>query len=189
HGDPRGHPCPPHGGERLPCARHRAAVRGAGGGPARQGRACPGNPPGVRPRPRSGALPRHRPGARAGDGGGPGPGARRGVSAARRRALHRDGGPVSAEPTDVTLAPADLRSFLRELEAAEPNALITVEREVDPAYELSAVVKALEPYGAPAVRFERVKGSGMPVISGLYGTRRRIALALGTRVEQAVDFA
>lgn len=96
---------------------------------------------------------------------------------------------MSAEPTDVTLAPADLRSFLRELEAAEPNALITVEREVDPAYELSAVVKALEPYGAPAVRFERVKGSGMPVISGLYGTRRRIALTLGTRVEQAVDFA
>lgn len=86
-------------------------------------------------------------------------------------------------------APADLRGFLRDLEAADPGALITVEREVDPEFELSAVVKALEPYGAPAVRFERVKGGGMPVVAGLYGTRRRIALALGKDVGEVVGFA
>ncbi|WP_066945294.1 UbiD family decarboxylase [Microtetraspora fusca] len=83
-------------------------------------------------------------------------------------------------------APADLRSFLCDLVAADPDALVTVAGEVDPAYELSAVVKALEPHGAPAVRFERVKGAGMPVVAGLYGTRRRIALALGVDVDAAV---
>ncbi|MEU6413577.1 UbiD family decarboxylase [Microbispora sp. NPDC046933] len=85
--------------------------------------------------------------------------------------------------------PADLRSFLRDLAASAPEALITVEREVDPVHELSAVVKALEPHGAPAVRFQRVKGSRMPVVAGLYGTRRRIALALGRDVREVVDFA
>ncbi len=80
----------------------------------------------------------------------------------------------------------DLRSFLRDLErTGEPVREVT--REVHHDRELAAVVKLLEPRGNPVAYFHRVAGAEMPVIAGVHGTRERIALALDSPVERAVD--
>lgn len=73
---------------------------------------------------------------------------------------------------------SDLRGYLDRLRA-RPGELVEVARRVDPVGEVSAVVKALEPAGKPAVLFSDVAGSELPVVMGLFGTRDRLAGALG----------
>ena len=73
---------------------------------------------------------------------------------------------------------ADLRSFLQRAdEAGEP--VVRIAREVSPVHELSAVVKAFERRGNPILVFENVDGAELPVVDGVFGSRERIALALG----------
>jgi 2,5-furandicarboxylate decarboxylase 1 len=72
----------------------------------------------------------------------------------------------------------DLRSFIQEAaDAGEP--VIRIERRVNPVHELSAVVKAFERKGNPILVFENVDGAELPVVDGVFGSRKRIALALG----------
>lgn len=80
----------------------------------------------------------------------------------------------------------DLRSYLDMLEPGRE--LMTVEKVVTPGEELSTVVKRLEPYGAPGVLFNSVKGSEWPVLMGTFGVRDRIARALGVPVERCLDY-
>jgi 2,5-furandicarboxylate decarboxylase 1 len=79
----------------------------------------------------------------------------------------------------------DLRSFLRALEQVEP--IVDVTRAVSYDRELPAVVKLLESKGNPVVYFDHVAESDMPVICGVHGTRERIALALGSPLDRALD--
>jgi 2,5-furandicarboxylate decarboxylase 1 len=83
---------------------------------------------------------------------------------------------------------SDLRGFLAELEADPKEGILRIEREVDPDYELTAVVKALESRGNPVVLFERVKGSDFPVLFGVTGTKERIARALGQTPDSCVEW-
>ena len=72
----------------------------------------------------------------------------------------------------------DLREFLDELEKA--GELHTVGVEVDPKHELGAICKIFnERPNSPALLFENVKGSTIPVVGQLLASDRRIALALG----------
>jgi 4-hydroxy-3-polyprenylbenzoate decarboxylase len=72
----------------------------------------------------------------------------------------------------------DLREFLDELEKA--GELHTVAKEVDPKHELGAICKIFnERPNSPALLFENVKGSTMPVVGQLLASDRRVALALG----------
>ncbi len=48
-----------------------------------------------------------------------------------------------------------------------------VEREVDPRHELAAVIKASRAGDDLPILFRRVCGSAIPVVSNLYGSRRR----------------
>jgi 2,5-furandicarboxylate decarboxylase 1 len=48
-------------------------------------------------------------------------------------------------------------------------------------------VRLLEDRGNPIIYFHSVSGSSLPVLTGVHGSRRRIALALGTSVTDAVD--
>lgn len=81
---------------------------------------------------------------------------------------------------------ADLRSFIQRAdEAGEP--VIRIAREVDPVHELSAVVKAFERRGNPILVFENVEGAALPVVDGVFGSRRRIALALGVDVHSLIE--
>jgi 2,5-furandicarboxylate decarboxylase 1 len=80
---------------------------------------------------------------------------------------------------------ASLRSYLDGLR--DTPDLIDVSRPVTAGAEVSAVVKALEPFGAPGVLFHSVEGTDLPVLMGLFGTRARIAAALGVPASVALD--
>src|SRR5499425_1094362 len=74
--------------------------------------------------------------------------------------------------------PMDLRQFLKVLESE--GELCKVEIPVDPKHELGAICKIHnERSNSPALLFENVKGSAIPVVGQLLASDRRVALALG----------
>jgi len=78
----------------------------------------------------------------------------------------------------------DLRSFLKELESS-PGELLHVKRTVDPKFELTGVLRKLQEKGAfPAVLFEEVSGTRMPVLANTLANRTRLAIALETDPDQ-----
>ncbi|MBI3092198.1 MAG: UbiD family decarboxylase [Candidatus Tectomicrobia bacterium] len=68
----------------------------------------------------------------------------------------------------------DLRAAMKKFEAA--GELLQVRKEVDPDYELSAVLWRAK--RGPAVLFEKVKGSKMRVIGNVNNTRGKFAISL-----------
>src|SRR5215207_9663580 len=71
----------------------------------------------------------------------------------------------------------DLKDFLAALEAA--GELRRVGVPVDPTLEVSEVVTRTVRAGGPAVLFEKPTRGEMPIAINLFGTERRMALALG----------
>jgi len=71
----------------------------------------------------------------------------------------------------------DLREFMGMLEAG--GQLVRVVREVDPVLEINAIVDRLARREGPAVLFEKVRGSALPVLGNLFGSHRRVAWTLG----------
>ncbi|MGH3342267.1 MAG: menaquinone biosynthesis decarboxylase [Carbonactinosporaceae bacterium] len=72
---------------------------------------------------------------------------------------------------------ADLRDLLRAFE--RDRDLVRVRVEVAPHLEVTEVVQRLVRQAGPAVVFENVKGSDMPLAMNVFGTERRMARALG----------
>ncbi len=85
----------------------------------------------------------------------------------------------------------DLRSALEFL-AAIPGQLIATREPVDPVAELAGVYRyvgagtptAPPTKTGPAMRFDCVKGYGMPVVVGVLASRERAALLLNSRVDR-----
>ena len=77
----------------------------------------------------------------------------------------------------------DLQSFLRQLETAGELKRIAV--EVDPHLEMAAIADrvAKQPSGGCALLFERPKNNAAPVAMNVYGSRRRMEMALGVENE------
>jgi 4-hydroxy-3-polyprenylbenzoate decarboxylase len=75
------------------------------------------------------------------------------------------------------MAYADLREFIAQLEAL--GELKRVRAEVSPRLEMTEVCDRVLRAGGPALLFERPTGHAMPVLGNLFGTTRRIALAMG----------
>lgn len=83
--------------------------------------------------------------------------------------------------------PKNLRTFLQEVAERWPDQLKMVNREVDPRFELTALIAHLErDKQFPAVLFNRVRGSELPVLINLLASYERIALAMGTTVQGAI---
>ena len=85
-----------------------------------------------------------------------------------------------------------LRSFVERLEREHPEQVVHVTEAVDPArFEVTAVLRHLELRGKfPLVVFERPRDlrgepSRFPIVTNVYATRARCALALGLRAEDA----
>lgn len=78
----------------------------------------------------------------------------------------------------MTETSLDLRSFLSSLQ--DDGELVTVKKEVNPEFELAAVVSKLD--GKEAIVFERVKGSKISVASNVCGTPRRFYRAIANSV-------
>jgi len=73
---------------------------------------------------------------------------------------------------------ADLRDFLAQLEAA--GELRRVTAPVSPRLEMTEICDRTLKRGGPAILFERPQGHSIPVLGNLFGTVRRVALAMGT---------
>lgn len=83
------------------------------------------------------------------------------------------------------MAYRDLREFLGRLEAEGELRRVAV--EVAPELEITEITDRICRSGGPALLFEKVKGSSMPVVTNTFGSYRRMALALG--VETIEDVA
>lgn len=79
----------------------------------------------------------------------------------------------------------DLRSFLEILK--KNGELLEIKKEVDLKHEIGSVIASLERKGAEAAMFSNVKGYSIPVTGGLLSDHRKIALALGCKVEEVSD--
>jgi len=77
----------------------------------------------------------------------------------------------------------DLRDFLRLLE--DRSELLHISREVDPKYELGALLEQAEARGR-AILFEKVKGGDFPAVGSVLLNRQRQALAMN-RDEHFLD--
>jgi len=71
----------------------------------------------------------------------------------------------------------DLRDFALKLESL--GELKRISREVSPKLEITEICQRLLLQGGPAVVFERPSGHSIPVIANVFGTQRRVALAMG----------
>ena len=77
------------------------------------------------------------------------------------------------------MAYADLNDFLRKLE--REGELRHVAAPVDPHLEVTEIVTRVVREGGPALVFDNVLGSSMPLAINVFGTERRMAMALGVR--------
>jgi len=75
------------------------------------------------------------------------------------------------------MALRDLREFIEAIERIGELKRITV--AVDPILEICEIADRVMQSGGPALLFENVQGSDWPVAINLFGTKRRMALALG----------
>ncbi len=71
----------------------------------------------------------------------------------------------------------DLRGFMRLLE--DEGELRRVSRPVSTKFEIAAGIRGMGDRGGPALLFGNVAGHDIPVVGGLFSTRRRALLALG----------
>jgi 2,5-furandicarboxylate decarboxylase 1 len=79
-----------------------------------------------------------------------------------------------------------LTAYLDLLKRKKPEELVTISRELDPAYEITALVVKLEREARrrPVLICERVKGTTFPVLTNLHASRSRLALAMGCAPEE-----
>ena len=77
--------------------------------------------------------------------------------------------------------PARLRAFIETLDGA--GELVRIRRECDPRLEIAEIAARTMklPGGGPALLFENPRGSRFPLAINAFGSRRRMALALGVR--------
>ncbi len=78
----------------------------------------------------------------------------------------------------------DLRSFISALE--KRGELLRVTEPVSSELEITEIADRMIKQGGPALLFENVIGKDFPLVIGLYGTRERMALALGAESLDAI---
>lgn len=78
----------------------------------------------------------------------------------------------------------DLSEYLQVLR--RESELLDVDAEVDPYLEIAEIHRRVIARGGPALFFRNVKGSRFPVVTNLFGTKRRMELAFGRRPQQFV---
>ena len=74
----------------------------------------------------------------------------------------------------------DLRGFIALLEENYPEQVIRITKEVDPKFQVAAILDRLEKDDrVPLVIFENVKGSDIPLVANMHGDFKRLLLSLG----------
>lgn len=75
-----------------------------------------------------------------------------------------------------------LRSLINQL--YKEKEIVEISTQVDHYLELPEIHRRVIAEGGPALLFTNVKGSSFPVVTNLFGTTRRVDLAIGARPEQ-----
>ena len=89
--------------------------------------------------------------------------------------------------SDVKPKGIELRSFIENIRRDHPEEVLTISREVDPRFEITALVVKLEQERRfPILIFEKVRGSKFPVVTNVHASRRRLASAIGSEPRSAV---
>ena len=78
----------------------------------------------------------------------------------------------------------DLRDFLQQLE--KRGLLKRISQEVNPNLEMTEICDRTLRAGGPALLFENVKGSDIPVLGNLFGTPERVAMGMGEESVEAL---
>jgi len=78
----------------------------------------------------------------------------------------------------------DLRDFIHQLESIGLLKRISV--EVDPYLEITEICDRTLKQQGPALLFENVKGSDVPVLANLFGTTQRVAMGMGEESIEAL---
>ncbi len=78
----------------------------------------------------------------------------------------------------------DLRAFLDQLR--RDRDLVEITAPVDPRLEIAEIHRRVIAAGGPALLFTNVLGADFPLVTNLYGTPRRAALAFGRRPQQLI---
>ncbi|MFN7146010.1 MAG: UbiD family decarboxylase, partial [Myxococcota bacterium] len=73
----------------------------------------------------------------------------------------------------------DLRAFLDALR--REGDLVEIDAECDPHLETAEIHRRVIAANGPALLFKRPKGASFPVVTNLFGTRKRVELAFGSR--------
>lgn len=73
----------------------------------------------------------------------------------------------------------DLRNFIKVL-AAE-NEIVTIDAQIDPYLEMSEIIDRVVKSEGPALYFTNVQGKNHPVVANLFGSKKRMLLALGVK--------
>ena len=74
----------------------------------------------------------------------------------------------------------DLRGFLEDYERDNPKEFSRIKKEVDPRFEIAAILTKLEEIRKlPILFYENVKGSSFPVVTNVYSTKKKIASSIG----------
>jgi UbiD family decarboxylase len=80
-------------------------------------------------------------------------------------------------PNIINIHNNDLREFIKLLE--KEDEIITIKKNVNSRFELPGIVSKFD--GNKAIVFENVENKTIPVISNLIGTRKRFAMAMGSK--------
>jgi 4-hydroxybenzoate decarboxylase subunit C len=80
--------------------------------------------------------------------------------------------------------PGNLRQFLQTLRKA--GEIVDIHHEVDAHLEIAEIHRRVAAAEGPALYFHRVKGSLFPVVTNLFGSDQRIALAFPHRPEEII---
>ena len=86
----------------------------------------------------------------------------------------------------------NLRTFLSDIIREHPSDFISVEKEVDPRFGITAFLEKFEEQKlAPVLFFSKVKGTEIPVVTNVHASFDRLALSMGTkgRPEAVLEFA
>lgn len=80
----------------------------------------------------------------------------------------------------------DLRTYLEQVKSKKADDFLVISKEIDPAYEITALVVKLEQEAKrrPVVLFKNVKGSRFPVLTNLHASRSRLALAMNAAPQE-----
>jgi UbiD family decarboxylase len=79
----------------------------------------------------------------------------------------------------------DLREFITHLK--DQKELRRIRKPVDTKYEIAAYIRKTSDIKGPALLFENVNHSKVPVLGGVFATRKRALLALETSEKECAE--